>query len=261
MKSPLRNEFAWLLVALLWAGPAAVRAQSVWIEGERPVRSTMNRHPWWYDQVKKDQLSGGDFISNFSEEKEGEAEYAFDIPRAARYAFWIRANPIQAKLEYALDKAKAAPIDMNTDVLDTVNIAADGKPDLRFLGWKKVGEFPLSRGSHTVRFRFWSEPQHHGALDAFVFTTLPFLPSGVQKPGQGGPLTAAQGTWPFLPERDAFRADALLDLRTLNEKVAGQSGFVRLAADGESFVLGDGTPARFWGVTTYVRAAIALRKT
>jgi hypothetical protein len=42
-------------------------------------------------------------------------------------------------------------------------------------------------------------------------------------------------------------------LRGLNEKVAGQSGFVRLARDGESFVLGDGTPARFWGVTTYVQ--------
>ncbi len=28
---------------------------------------------------------------------------------------------------------------------------------------------------------------------------------------------------------------------------------MRLARDGESFVLGDGTPARFWGVTTYVQ--------
>ena len=39
----------------------------------------------------------------------------------------------------------------------------------------------------------------------------------------------------------------------MNEKVAGQSGFVRLAPDGESFVLGDGTPVRFWGVTTFVQ--------
>jgi len=61
------------------------------------------------------------------------------------------------------------------------------------------------------------------------------------------------GTWPFLPERDRFRSDALLDLRGLNEKVAGQSGFIRLAPDGESFVLGDGTPARFWGLTTFVQ--------
>ena len=34
----------------------------------------------------------------------------------------------------------------------------------------------------------------------------------------------------------------------LNEPMAGQSGFVRLSADGNDFVLGDGTPARFWAV-------------
>ncbi len=253
MKLSTRTCFGWAALVLVSVCQPGVVAQTIWVEGERPVRSSMNRHPWWYDQVKKDQLSGGDWISNFSEEKEGEAEYAFDVPGAARYAFWIRANPIQAALDFALDKAPGKPIDMSTDVLDTVNLAADGKPDLRFLGWKKVGEFPLAQGRHTVRFRFYSKPQHHGALDAFVFTTEPFLPGGTSKPGQGGKLASAAGTWPFLPERDGFRADALLDLRGLNEKIAGQSGFVRLARDGESFVLGDGTPARFWGVTTYVQ--------
>jgi hypothetical protein len=242
------------LIALFLATTASpALAQTIWVEGEKPVRSTMNRHPWWYDQVKKDQLSGGDWISNFSEEKEGEAEYVIEVAKTAVYRFWIRANPIQAKLDYALDRDSWKPIDMSSDVLDTVNIAADGKPDLRFLAWKKVNEINLSRGRHTVRFRFYSKPQHHGALDALVFTTEPFLPSGTQKPGQGGPLTKASGTWPFQPERDTFRPDALFDLRGLNENVAGQSGFVRLAADGESFVLGDGSPVRFWGVTTFVQ--------
>ena len=48
------------------------------------------------------------------------------------------------------------------------------------------------------------------------------------------------------------RPRALLDLRYLNEKEAGQSGFVRLTADGDGFVLGDGTPVRFWAVGTEV---------
>jgi hypothetical protein len=65
--------------------------------------------------------------------------------------------------------------------------------------------------------------------------------------------TLEAGTWPFLPQRDTFKRDALLDLRGLNEKVAGQSGFVRLSKDGESFVLGDGASERFWAVTTYVQ--------
>ena len=46
-------------------------------------------------------------------------------------------------------------------------------------------------------------------------------------------------------ERDA---KGRLDLRSLNEKVAGQSGFVRLSEDGNGFALGDGSPARFWAV-------------
>jgi len=53
------------------------------------------------------------------------------------------------------------------------------------------------------------------------------------------------GRWAFEPPRDEFRADALLDLRSLNEAVAGQSGFVRVGADGQ-FVLGNGQPVRFW---------------
>lgn len=58
-------------------------------------------------------------------------------------------------------------------------------------------------------------------------------------------------TWAFDPPRDDFRADALLDLRGLNEKVAGEAGFVRVDAKGD-FVLGSGKPARFWAVGTDV---------
>jgi hypothetical protein len=243
-----------LLSMFLVSSAAHVNAQTIWQEGERPVRASVNRHPW-YDKVKRDQLSGGGWISNFSEAKVGVAEYVVNVPKMAIYTFWIRANPTAAKLDYALDRDSWTPVDMATDVVDTINIAADGKADLRSIGWKKVGDLTLTQGRHAVKFRFYSDAQHHGALDAFVFTTEAFWPSGKLRPGQKqtrGPVAAA-GTWSFLPERDTFRADALLDLRSLNEKVAGQSGFVRLAADGESFVLGNGQPVRFWGVTTYVQ--------
>ena len=59
------------------------------------------------------------------------------------------------------------------------------------------------------------------------------------------------GTWAFQPARDEFRPDALLDLRSLNEKQAGESGFVKVDADGD-FVLGNGKPVRFWAVNTNV---------
>lgn len=67
-----------------------------------------------------------------------------------------------------------------------------------------------------------------------------------------GALHASEAdTWAFEPARDRFEAASLLDLRGLNEAVAGQSGFVR--ADGQGgFVRGDGQPIRFWVVNSFV---------
>ncbi|MFM1841856.1 MAG: hypothetical protein RLZZ490_592, partial [Cyanobacteriota bacterium] len=55
-------------------------------------------------------------------------------------------------------------------------------------------------------------------------------------------------TWPFEPAKDTYDRRSMLDLRALNEAIAGESGFVKLSADGESFVKGNGDPLRFWGV-------------
>lgn len=72
-------------------------------------------------------------------------------------------------------------------------------------------------------------------------------------PGQSARARGQGETWPFPPERDTFRADALFDLRRLNEKEAGEHGFIRLSADRNGFIRGDGAPIRFWAVTTGVQ--------
>ena len=164
--------------------PALLQAQTIWVEGEKPARSTMSRHPWWYDQVKKNLLSGSDWISNWSDDKDGVAEYVIEVPVTGHYALWIRANPVGTRLAYLIGSGKWTPIDMTEGAIDTINVAADDKPDLRFLAWKKAGEIALTRGRHTISFRMSSENHHHGALDAFVFTTKPFLPSGTMRPGE-----------------------------------------------------------------------------
>src|SRR6186713_3176100 len=56
----------------------------------------------------------------------------------------------------------------------------------------------------------------------------------------------------FDPPKDDFRADALLDLRSLNEKVAGEGGFVRTDGKG-GFLRGDDEPLRFWAVGSFVQ--------
>src|ERR1051326_2866708 len=61
-----------------------------------------------------------------------------------------------------------------------------------------------------------------------------------------------EGKWAFAPGRDSFSPNALLDLRSLNEKTAGESGFVQRTAEGD-FALGNGKPVRFWAVDEYVQ--------
>ena len=63
--------------------------------------------------------------------------------------------------------------------------------------------------------------------------------------GQGTP-----NTWAFHYPDDS-KAGSLLDLRNLNEKVAGETGFIKVGKDGRSFVRGDGKAIRFWPVCGY----------
>jgi hypothetical protein len=66
--------------------------------------------------------------------------------------------------------------------------------------------------------------------------------------------SANADTWAFVHPPDQFKSTALLDLRNLNEPIAGQSGFVRVGPDG-GFVRGDGAPIRFWACGTEVYTA------
>jgi hypothetical protein len=222
------------------------------VEGETPAVNHMNRHPWWYDQVKRDQFSGGDFISNFDKDKPGEAEYRFNAPEAGEYEFWVRANPLMARLSYALNGGTETLIDLNREKRGEINVAADGKPDLRFIAWSKAGKVALRQGENTIRFTMTSENNHHGYLDCFVFSTAPFQPRGLLKPDQMAEdlarLTAENKNWfPFDPKPDPFSGDCAIDLRFLNERFAGEQGYIAVK-DGQFIHSRTGEPVRFWGV-------------
>ena len=90
--------------------------------------------------------------------------------------------------------------------------------------------------------------QHRVSMSALAHEE-PFLRQGAARPRQA-PAGASRvsNIWSFLPQRDSFRADALLDLRKLNEPIAGQSGFIGLSPDKNGFMRGDGVPVRFWAV-------------
>jgi hypothetical protein len=232
---------AGLLPAAAWG---AADEGFVWVEGEAARARAVNRHGW-YDSVKKSHLSGGDWLSNFGP-AEGTADYDFEVPSAGDYAFWVRANPVAgAALSYRLDGGDWKAVPMG-EARDSINIADNGQPDMRFVAWIPVGRVRLEKGRHTISFRMHSANHNHGALDCFVFAARPFYPNGALKPGQKLGL-ADPGRWAFEPEADLFDRGAALDLRSLNEKRAGESGWVRRTPEGD-FALGNGRPVRFWAV-------------
>lgn len=239
-----------LLAALLTISSAS--AEWIWIEGEAPVSHKMNRHPGWYDQVKKDQFSGGDFISNFNENKAGEADYRFTAKNAGEFDFWVHANPLAAKLSYSLNGGPLTPIDLTHDKRGEANVAADDKPDLRFIAWSKVGTAKLKQGENTIRFRMDSENSNHGYLDCFVFSDEPFIPKGITKPdaiaSEMARIGAENKSWfVFDPKPDSFPPGITTDLRFLNEKFAGENGTITVKG-GDFIHSKTGKPIRFWAV-------------
>ena len=226
---------------------ASLHAAVIWTEGEKPLKADVKRHPWWYDKVKKDQLSGGDFISNWSD-KPADIEYAITAPKAGEYEFWVRANPVATKLSYQINGAAATDIDLSKNQSENVNIADDGKPDLRFLAWVHVGKVTLKEGANSLVFRMHSDNNNHGMLDCFVLANEPFEPHGLRKPGEPAKITESdQGWFPFEPKEDAFLATAGFDLRSLNEKEAGEHGFINVK-NGEFVFSKTGETVRFWAV-------------
>jgi len=249
---PRRSRFVLFALFAMTLGLAAplAAAATVWVEGEDARVKNVNRHSW-YSSVKSAELSGGAWISHWSNNV-GTVRYTVRIPQTAEYDFYVRANPAQASMEYRIDSGRWREVPLE-HATDRRNVAADDAVDLRFVGWVDVGSVRLARGQHTVDFRMNSENNNHGAIDAFTFTTESFRPVGKQKPGEQGEIEVAseKGAWAFQYPQDRFTDEALLDLRFLNEEQSGQHGFIRLSEDGNGFVRGDGEPIRFWSVVGY----------
>jgi hypothetical protein len=171
------------------------------------------------------------------------AEFSLVVGQRGGYHFWIRANSVAgSRLSYKLDGGAWTEIDPGKAV-ENVNIASDGKPDMRFISWINAGQVQLASGTHRIAFKFHSGNNNHGGLDCFVFSQKPFMPRGALKPGERT-NKANEGYFSWEPGVDDFTAEALIDLRGLNEDVAGGNGYV--AAKGNEFVLGDGRTVKFW---------------
>ncbi|MEM6690594.1 MAG: hypothetical protein AAF664_14260, partial [Planctomycetota bacterium] len=231
-----------LVAAFLSTVAVNSRAESIWREGEDVDRTDVINHGW-YNDISADELSGGRWLGHFGK-REATAEYGIKIERANEYALWARINPTGAELSCAWGDEAWEPVSVEK-TQHRVNVARDGGVDLRFVGWVLLGKRQLSEGEYKIRFRFHSKNQNHGAIDAIYLTN-----EGRQPIGKGDPAIESKkhesGFFAWSPPVDPLNDDCPIDLRRLNEDVAGQSGFVR--RQGDQFVTGGGQSVKFWAV-------------
>src|SRR5258706_7534727 len=92
----------------------------IWIEGEAAKTKEVGPPHGWYNSIKKDLLSGGDWVSNFGD-KDGLVTYDVPVKKAGTYTLSVRANSIAAALAWKLGDAEWKEIDTGK-AFDQVNL-------------------------------------------------------------------------------------------------------------------------------------------
>lgn len=168
------------------ASQARPDEDTLWVEGESASFKQVTPNAWYSDAVRKEQMSGGGWLSHFSAAADGEARYELSVAKDGDYVLWVRGNPVGTLLSYRVNDGSWSKMDASK-ASDVVNVAEDDKPDLRFLGWMRGGIVPLKKGPATVAFKMHSAVNHHGSIDCFVLTTKPYEPRGILRPGEVEP--------------------------------------------------------------------------
>ncbi len=244
-----RIHHGWLagaLCALLLGAAAGAAEQAyVWWEGEgfkeTNVPEPVNmRLPGNRNAEQQAKLSGGRWLTPQGPASDTPyfVKYEVEVPKAAAYNFWVRKFWHHGPFRWRFGQAEWRVCD---------KLALHDHTFLQMhwgAYWVFLGEVALAKGMHTFHVEMLGRTGG-GAIDCFLLIEGGFLPRGKLKPGERAG-TAEEGFFAWEPEADPLRDDCPIDLRRLNEKVAGQGGFVRRDAD--RFVLGDGRPVRFWMV-------------
>lgn len=217
----------------------------VWWEGESAEKHNFSNTHFSVSWLKnKNGLSNSNWLNNGGKRGKDEifAIYQVRVPATAVYDFWARKFWKHGPFRWRFDKSEWKACGRDIALADSfefqTHICAN---------WVHLGKVKLSRGLHRFELRLMAKQRENATacFDCFLLTTKPFTPRGKLKPGHKSGKSE-DGWWAFEPDPDTFSPDAMLDLGYLNEKTAGESGFIKSANNG--FQLGSGEPVRFWGV-------------
>ena len=223
-------------------------ADFVWWEGESASKTNFTNQAFAPRNLEKPEvLSGKDWLNHAG--KRGVvplfAEYTVEVPAGIgdkALNFWVRKFWKHGPFRWQFDGGAWGECGAEVALADNVEIQ-----HFVCANWVALGEVKLAAGKHSLRIELLGKAGEEATacFDAFLLTPSVFVPRGKLKPGDATGLVEA-GFFAWEPENDTFGPTALLNLRGLNEKVAGERGYV--VAKGGEFALGEGKPVRFWAV-------------
>lgn len=244
--------------AALTAGALALLAFCGPARPQKPAAPEAPAHVWWEAEAfsagdfpaanpfapatpaEADVLSGGRWIGvEGARTRPLFLEYRIRVPRTGAYTLYARKFWKHGPFRWRIDDGPWQAVGPDPALLDDT-------PLRQFVGanWVAAGAATVRAGERRVRIELTTNTGA-AAFDCFCLATGPFAARGKLLPGQSWNRTEP-GWFAFEPAPDPF-APTPLDLRFLNERRAGDGGFV--ARRGDRLVHArTGAPARFWAV-------------
>lgn len=220
--------------------------EMVWWEGEDttatnfPAKSAFSPG----NKEQADKLSGNAWLSNSAEYKDGEkkafAKYSVQVPSDGEYQLWSRKFWKHGPFKWRFGSEEWKYITRDISLAESV--------DLRkhlTASWVFMDNVTLKKGEHQFELELTDPKSKTACFDAFLLKKGSFVPNGKLKPGEKTGK-AKDGYFAWEPMPDPLTDDSIIDMRHLNEKEAGESGFVKRS--GKGFFMPDGRPVRFWMV-------------
>ncbi len=217
-----------------------------WWEAEEPIITNFpspENNPFApYNPDESKVLSENSWIG-ISGDYEGKTmflEYLVNVPKDAEYHFYVRKFWKHGPFRWRFDDQDYSIVGRNVSLLDEEHLR-------KFVvaNWIYAGNVQLSKGQHKLRIEL-IEGQGASAFDCFLLTTQFWLPEGKLKPNEKREIQISRDWFAFEPDTDPFN-DSPIDLRNLNEKIAGEKGFI-CVKDKELIHENTGELIRFWGV-------------
>lgn len=216
----------------------------VWWEAEEPVATNFpppERNPFApLNEQEAAVLSEGRWIGISGKYTETPfLEYDVHAPRTADYHFFVRKFWKHGPFRWRFDHQPWQEVPFEVSLLDSEELRT-----FIVANWVYAGKVRLTAGKHRLRIEQINE-EGAAAYDCFLLITHLWVPKGKLKPGEIAQVNIA-GWSSFDPETDSFLPSPI-DLRSLNEKFAGEKGFITVK--GDRFVHAKtGEPVKFWGV-------------